>query len=72
MDKNLFARMALIGQFRKIDLKDVFRYPSGPLAWSLADAYALPRKTNKAKLSQLLERAHSYDQNLSPKCMQYL
>ena len=55
VDKNLFARMALIGQFRKIDLKDVFRYPLGPLLWSLADAYGLPRKTNKAKLLRLLE-----------------
>ena len=67
MDKNLFARMAVIGQFRKIDLKDVFRYSLGPLAWSLADAYALQRKTNKAKLLQLLERAtpmtETYPQN---------
>ena len=57
MDKNLFVRMALIGQFRKIDLKDVFRYPLGPLPWSLADAYGLPRKTNKAKLLPLLEKS---------------
>ena len=48
MDRTLFARMALLGQFRKIDLKTVFMYPLGPLPWSLADAYGLPWKTNKA------------------------
>ena len=31
MDRNLFARMALIGQFQKIDVKDVFKYPLGLL-----------------------------------------
>ena len=59
--------MALIGQFRKIDLKDVFRYLLGLLSWSLADAYGLPRKTNKAKLLQLLEKGthvtQTYSQN---------
>ena len=54
MDRNLFSRMTLIGQFQKIDLKEVFKYPLGPLPWSLANAYGLPRKTNKAKLMQLL------------------
>ena len=56
MDRNLFARMALIGQFQKIDLKEVFEYPIGPLPWSLANAYGLLRKTNKAKVMQLLEK----------------
>ena len=56
MDRNLFARMALIGQFQKIDLKEVFKYPLGPLPRSLANAYGLPKKTNKAKLMQLLEK----------------
>ena len=56
MDRDLFARMALIGQFRKIDLKEVFKYPLGPLLWSLVNANGLPRKTNKAKQMQLLEK----------------
>ena len=56
MDRALFGRMALLGQFRKIDMKTVFTFPLGPLPWSLADPYGLPRKTNKAKLSQQLER----------------
>lgn len=56
MDRDVFARMALLGQFRQIDMKIVFTYPLGPLPWSLADPYGLPRKTSKAKLSQQLER----------------
>ena len=56
MDRDIFARMALLGQFRQIDMKVVFSYPLGPLPWSLADPYGLPRKTSKAKLSQQLER----------------
>ena len=56
MDRALFGRMALLGQFRKIDMKTVLTFPLGPLPWSLADPYGLPRKTNKAKLSQQLER----------------
>ena len=47
--------MALLGQFCKIDMRLVFKYPLGPLPWALADPYSLPRKTNKAKLAQQLE-----------------
>ena len=56
MDRALFSRMALLGQFRKINMKTVFTYPLGPLPWSLADPYGLPRKTCKSKLSQQLEK----------------
>ena len=56
MDRALFGRMALLGQFRKIDMKTMFTFLLGPLPWSLADPYGLPRKKNKAKLSQQLER----------------
>ena len=56
MDWDVFARMALLGQFRQIDMKVVFTYPLSPLPWSLADPYGLPRKLCKAKLSQQLER----------------
>ena len=55
LDRDVFARMALLGQFRKIDMRLVFTYPLGPLPWALADPYGLPRKTNKAKLAQQLE-----------------
>ena len=56
MDRALFVRMALLGQFRKIDVKTVFTFPLGPLPWSLADPYGLPRKTNKSNISQQPER----------------
>ena len=56
MDWTLFARMALLGQFRNIDLKTVFMYPLGPLPWSLADAYGLLQKTNKSQLFKKLEK----------------
>ena len=57
MDRDVFARMALLGQFRQIEMKIVFTYPLGPLPWSLADPYGLPPgKTSKAKLSQQLEQ----------------
>ena len=64
LDRDVFARMALISQFRKIDMRLVFSYPLGPLPWALADPYGMPRKTNKAKLAQQLEKqvelTHSY------------
>ena len=57
MDRNFFwARMALAGQFRKIDLKTVFTYPLGAMPWSLADAFGFIQKTNKSQLAQLLQR----------------
>ena len=51
MVRDVFARTE---QFRQIDVKVLFTYPLGPLPWSLADPYG--RKSNKAKLSQQLER----------------
>ena len=56
IDRNLLARMALAGQFRKIDLKTVFTYPLGAMPWSLADAFGFIRKTNKSQLAQLLQK----------------
>lgn len=56
MDRDVFPRMALLGQFRQIEMKVVFTYPLSPLPWSLADPYGLPRKISKGKLSQQLER----------------
>ena len=58
MYRALFVRMALLGQFRKINMKTVFTFPLGPLPWSLADPYGLHWKTNKSKKknSQQLER----------------
>ena len=69
MDRNLFSRMTLAGQFRKIDLKTVFTYPLGAMPWSLADAFGLIQKTNKAQLAKMLENnvpiAERYPNNAS-------
>ena len=43
MDGDVFAR--------HIDMKLVFTYPLGPLPWSLAGFYGLPRKIRQAKLN---------------------
>ena len=47
MDRALFAPMALLGQFPKIEMKTSFG--------SLADPSGLPRMTNQSKISQQLE-----------------
>ena len=51
MDRDVFARMVLLGQFRQIDMKLVYTYPPGPLPWSLAGFYGLPRKIRQVKLN---------------------
>ena len=51
MDRDVFARIALLGQFRQIDMKLFFTYPLGPLPWSLAGFYGRPRKSRQAKLN---------------------
>ena len=60
MDRTLFARMAVLGQSRKSDLKTIFEYPLGPLPWCSADAFGLMRKTSKAQLF------HIFENNVSP------
>ena len=54
MDKEVFARITLLAQFTTIEMKLVFTYPLGPLPWSIADAYGMPRKTNKATLTKTI------------------
>ena len=66
LDRDVFARMALLRQFRKIDMQLVFKYPLGPLPLALADPYGFPRKTNKAKLSQQLENKVFTEDNYPP------
>ena len=51
MDRDVFAQMALLGQFCQIDLKLIFTYPLGPLPWSLAGFYGLER-ADKRKIRQ--------------------
>ena len=54
-DRNLFARLLVIGQSRQMDLRYLLTHELGPLLWSLALPYGSLVKTNKASLSMLLE-----------------
>jgi len=54
-DRNLFARLLVIGQSRKIDLKDLLSHELGPIPWSLATTDGSIAKTNKSVLPKLLE-----------------
>ncbi|KAG1692301.1 Transmembrane protein 164 [Nymphon striatum] len=59
-DRELFGRMAVIGQSRDIDLKEVFSFPLGPIPWSLGDEFGMLRKTNKAAITTALEKNIEY------------
>ena len=54
-DRNLFARLLVIGQSRKMDLRELLVHELGPLPWSLASFDGTLAKTNKAALSKLIE-----------------
>ena len=54
-DRNLFARLLVIGQSRQIDLRDLLTHELGPVPWSLATYDGALAKTNKSALAKLLE-----------------
>ena len=54
-DRNLFACLLVIGQSRKIDLRELLTFELGPLPWYLALLDGMLAKTNKAALPKLLE-----------------
>ena len=55
VDRNLFAKMAIIAQSRKLPMKEVMSYELGPHPYSLASNDSMPRKTNKATVGTHLE-----------------
>ena len=55
-DRNLFARLLVVARKRSMDLREVFEYSLGPLAWSLASADGLLGKTDKPKLMESLTK----------------
>ena len=59
-DRDLFGRMILGAQSRKLEIKDVLSHPLGPIPWSLATADGSLRKTNKCGLANYLLK------NISP------
>ena len=55
-DRNQFSHVILVAESRKVNIKDAFAHPLGPLPWTLADADGSLRKTNKAALARELEK----------------
>ena len=54
-DRNLFARLLVIGQNQQIDLRDLLIHELGPVPWSLATYDCSLAKTNKSTPAKLLE-----------------
>ena len=54
-DRNLFARLLVIGQNRQIDLRELLSFELGPVPWSLASCDGSLAKTTKSSLIELLE-----------------
>lgn len=67
-DHRLFGKMVLIAQSRKLNMREIFCYPLGPLPWSLANADGTMKKTNKAVLGQYLEQNESLCDHQPSKC----
>ena len=55
VDRNLFAKMAIIALSRKLPMRDVMSLELGPHPYSLATNDSMPRKTNKATVATHLE-----------------
>ena len=59
-DRELFGRMAVIGQSRNLDLKEVFAFRLGPVPWRLGDEFGMLRKTNIAAITTAFEKNIEY------------
>ena len=55
-DRSLFGRIIILGQNRKIEVRELRQYSLGPLPWALATPEGFPRKTNKAALATYLQK----------------
>ena len=55
-DRNLFARLLIIGQTRQLDMRGVLSYSLSPVSLPLASADGSLAKTNKSALMDLMER----------------
>ena len=53
---NIFGKIPLIQQNRKINLQEVFSYPLGPIPWVLAEANGELKKSRKAKIMHELKK----------------
>ena len=52
----IFGKIPIIQQTRKLDLKEIFRFPLGPIMWSLAISTGELIKTSKAALMHEVEK----------------
>ena len=71
IDRNLFARMALIGQFRNIDLKEVFKYPR-TITIILSECIRSTEKNQQSQTYAATRKRYSSGGKISWKCLQYL
>ena len=55
-DRSLIGRMIVMGQTRKIEVKELLCHSLGPLPWALATPGGFPRKTSKAALATYLQK----------------
>ena len=63
-DKNLFGRMTAISRSRNLDMKKVLSHSLGAIPRSLATSDGTLRKTNKAVLSNNLEKESTYSEEI--------
>ncbi|CAB4008051.1 Hypothetical predicted protein [Paramuricea clavata] len=54
-DRNLLARLVVIGRIRKVDLQELLSYSLGPVPLALCTSLGCLVKTNKAKMPHSLE-----------------
>ena len=55
-DRNLFGRLLVVAQNRKMDMKNVMKHELGPIPWSLASVDGSIYKTTKSSLHSVLEK----------------
>lgn len=55
-DKKLFSRLLILGQSRKIEMREILSYSLGTVSYPLASADGLLAKTKKSALMDLLEK----------------
>ena len=63
--KELFAKISLVAQIRSLDMRSVFKFPLGPLPWSLAEPIGTLKKKSKAALMHKLEGPVESIENVS-------
>ena len=63
--KESFAKVSLVTQIRSLNMRSVFKFPLGPLSWSLSEPIGTLKKTCKAALLHKLEDPVETIENVS-------